>query len=191
VIARTGNDVPVGTIATEDTAPGGQGRSLLAVPDRVRLAMWRNEGHGILTDVTVRAGLDELWVLPSRPLIADFDQDGDLDLACVGAENQVHLLWNRGEATNRRLVCELVDARRPSRAFGAHVQAYAGRRVMQSAPSSGRVSLGIGTLEQLDVLCVRWADGYVQNILSPERLVLDRRQTVSVVRIERDAAARR
>jgi len=157
----------------------------------VRLALWRNEGHGILTDVTVRAGLDALWMLPSRLVVADLDQDGDLDLACVGAENQVYLLWNRSEATNRRLTCELVDSRRPSRAFGAQVVAYAGRNVAQSAPSAGIVSLGIGTLEQLEVLRIRWADGYVQNILDAESLRFDRAQVAPVIRIERDEAAPR
>jgi Flp pilus assembly protein TadD len=147
----------------EDTAPRRQ-VALLEVPQEVRLALWRNEGHGILTDVTVRAGLDAQRTRPAAPVIADFDLDGDLDLACIGIEDRVLLLWNSSEGLNRRIVFEWGDVVQQHRAFGAQVYAYSGRRVLQSATSQGMCSLGFGTLEHIDVLRISWADGTVKNL---------------------------
>jgi hypothetical protein len=147
----------------EDTAPRRQ-VALLEVPQEVRLALWRNEGHGILTDVTVRAGLDAQRTRPAAPVIADFDLDGDLDLACIGIEDRVLLLWNSSEGLNRRIVFEWGEVVQQHLAFGAQVYAYSGRRVLQSATSQGMCSLGFGTLEHIDVLRISWADGTVKNL---------------------------
>lgn len=155
----------------EDTAPRSGG-ALLEVPERVRLALWRNEGHGILTDVTVRAGLDAQWTQPRAPLVADLDQDGDLDMACVGPDHNVHLLWSRNEGQNRRVVFEWGSIEQAHRAYGARIDAYAGRRVLQTRAAQGVVSLGIGTLEDIDVLRLRWSDGSVQNVLDLQGLRL-------------------
>jgi hypothetical protein len=160
-----------GSGRSEDAAPPRR-ETLLEVPDRVRLALWRNEGHGILTDVTVRSGLDALWTQPEAPVVADLDQDGDLDIAYVGPDNRVHLLWSRNEGQNRRVVFDWGSAEQAHRAFGARLDAYAGRRVLQTRAAQGIVSLGIGTLESIDVLRIRWADGAVQNVLDLQGLRL-------------------
>jgi hypothetical protein len=175
VVARSGQSAqemlqhPAG--GHEDTAPPHRD-SLLDVPDTVRLALWRNEGHGILTDVTVQAGLDAQWTQPRPPVVADLDQDGDLDMACVGPDNRVHLLWSRNEGQNRRVVFDWGSVEQAHRAFGARLDAYAGRRVLQTRAAQGVVSLGIGTLEKIDVLRIRWADGGVQNVLDLQDLRL-------------------
>ena len=181
VVARPQQGTSSGTphLPSEDTAPRRQ-TELLEVPQEVRLALWRNEGHGILTDVTVRAGLDALRMRPTPPVVADFDQDGDLDLACIGVEDRVLLLWNSSESFNRRVVFQWANANQARLAFAAEIDAYSGRRVLQSTTSQGVRSLGIGTLEHLDVLRIRWSNGTVSNLLDLKglRAAADQQQLV-------------
>jgi len=109
--------------------------------------------------------LDALPTRPATPVVADFDQDGDLDLVCIGMEDRVQFLWNSSEGLNRRVVFQWANDQQQRLAYGAHIDAYSGRRVLQSTTSQGVRSLGIGTLQDIDVLRIRWSDGTARNVL--------------------------
>jgi len=62
-----------------------------------RCALWRNDGDGRFTDVSVAAGLD-LTIFGQGAAFGDFDDDGDLDLY-VTAWGKNRLMRNAGDGT--------------------------------------------------------------------------------------------
>jgi tetratricopeptide (TPR) repeat protein len=169
LVAETTAESPSG----EDTAPSARRLApLLPVPAAVRPALWRNEGNCVFSEVADRAGIDLLGLAPARPVAADFDRDGDLDLACVGADSLVRVLWNPGSSTGRGLEVDLVDPSRPSACHGARVELYTGgtcRDVLLHGPV-GWIGLGAATTAQ--VVRIVWPDGRIENHLNvqlPER----------------------
>ncbi|UCE02764.1 MAG: VCBS repeat-containing protein [Candidatus Latescibacterota bacterium] len=150
--------------SAEDTAPIARRlEPLLELPPRTRLALWRNEGNGVFSDVTSRSQLDGVDLVPRCPTSADFDADGDLDVACVGADSLVQFLWNRGGSDNRRLEMQLVDERRPSASHGARVELFAAGRVRHAQTQGAEAWIGIGRIESVDVMRIVWPDGSIDS----------------------------
>jgi tetratricopeptide (TPR) repeat protein len=150
--------------SAEDTAPIARRlQPLLELPPRARLALWRNEGNGVFSDVTSRSHLDGVDLVPRDPVSADFDGDGDLDVACVGADSLVRFLWNRGGSDNRRLEMQLVDERRPSATHGARVELFAAGRVRHAQTQGAEAWIGVGRIEAAEVMRIVWPDGSIDS----------------------------
>ncbi|NNE43452.1 MAG: T9SS type A sorting domain-containing protein [Gemmatimonadetes bacterium] len=63
-------------------------------------SLYRNNGDGTFTDIAVAAGVDEPGELTSGPAFADWDGDGDLDLALGGIETtNTKMFENNGDGT--------------------------------------------------------------------------------------------
>ena len=104
---------------------------------------------------------------------ADFDNDGRIDLLAVDFEGTVMLLENRSEAKNHWLTLDLRGLPPNHFAYGAHVVGKAGERVWLAdvSPASSylsssdpRIHFGLGELNQLDSLSIRWPSGAGQTL---------------------------
>ena len=74
----------------------------LFVADGVRSILYRNDGHGRFTDVTVRAGLaapDGSGIAATGVAAGDVDGDGYPDLLVTNAFGPLRLFRNRGDGT--------------------------------------------------------------------------------------------
>jgi hypothetical protein len=132
-----------------------------------------NDGHGRFRDARAGAGAYFQGRRSGRgAAFADFDDDGDLDIAVnhVDHEARVSLLRNntpgRGHWVGFRLVGE-----RPRAAFGARVEIATGSSVLvrvhqpQTSYLSGndpRVHFGLGPLAVVPEVTVRWPSGRVE-----------------------------
>ncbi len=148
----------------EDTSPASRRLvPLLDVPAVSRLAVWRNEGRGVFGDLAEATGVNGMPLLSTPPRALDLDRDGDLDLACVGPDSVVRVLWNLDAPKSRRLEIQLVDSERPASIQGARVEVYDDKGVRHAVPRGTVAHIGVGTLTGADVLRVVWPDGHVEN----------------------------
>jgi hypothetical protein len=129
----------------------------------------RNNGKGVFVDVARDSGafFQKKW--SSRGATwADFDDDGNVDLVVVDTSGPPHLLRNGGGTGHHWLT---VDARVKGgvrTAIGARVTITAGGRTqfqdvigVNGYLSQGdtRAHFGLGAVEKVDSLRVRWPDG--------------------------------
>ncbi len=103
--------------------------------------------------------------------VADYDNDGDLDLLVTNEAGRPNLLRNDGGNSHHWLLVELVGEIHPD-ALGARVTVTAGGvrqiRERQSAGSylsanDPRLHFGLGAADRADVT-IRWPDGSVQEL---------------------------
>ena len=103
--------------------------------------------------------------------VADYDNDGDIDLLVTNEGGQTNLLRNDGGSSRHWLIIELVGAIHPD-ALGSRVTVTAGgirqTRERQSGGSylsanDHRLHFGLGSADRADVT-VHWPDGSVQVI---------------------------
>lgn len=134
--------------------------------------MFRNDGGVRFADVSSRLGPDFATVNVGRgTAVADYDNDGDLDLLITTVASAPRLLRNDGGNQRHWLLLELVGARHPD-ALGARVTVTAeGRRQVRERQSGGsylsshdpRLHFGLETATRADV-DIRWADGARQQL---------------------------
>jgi len=104
--------------------------------------------------------------------VADFDQDGDLDLIVVGWDGRPRLLRNDGGNVNQYVDVRLVGLRQGSgknNAFGLGATLeLRSRDLYQLRLVTDRVThFGLGRRLKADVLRVRWPNGVPQTIYYP------------------------
>jgi hypothetical protein len=121
-------------------------------------------------DVTDAAGPGFQEILSSRGLaVADYDDDGDLDLLITQLDASPSLLRNDGAAGSWLTVaCE--DEHGGVRPIGTEVRVSAGGRTQRQDVASGdsymsthdsRPHFGLGAAETVDRVEVRWPDGTI------------------------------
>jgi tetratricopeptide (TPR) repeat protein len=104
--------------------------------------------------------------------VADFDQDGDLDVIVVGWDGRPRLLRNDGGNVNQYVDVRLVALRQGSGknntfGLGATLELRA-RDLYQLRLASDRVThFGLGRRLKADVLRVRWPNGVSQTVYYP------------------------
>jgi enediyne biosynthesis protein E4 len=151
-----------------------------------RSTVQESNGESVLVQVKATTGpLAENWV--GRGLAAaDFDGDGDLDLALTQNGDSARLLRNDSSPAapgpGRRtgpanwLRVRLVGTASNGSGFGALLTVVAGERRIESALDSGRsylsavepiVTFGLGGLDSVDQLEVRWPSGVRQIVAAP------------------------
>ena len=141
---------------------------------RQPLVLMRNLGGKRFEDVT-----PELLPEVARPMVGrgsatlDFDNDGKMDFLVVDYEGPVMLLHNRSQSKNHWIMFDLRGAAPNRYAYGAQVFAQSGEQIWraQVSPSSSylstedpRIHLGLGPVERLDSVMIRWPSGTEQTL---------------------------
>jgi Flp pilus assembly protein TadD len=174
------NDVVVATTAGMEIVFGGLGqKSVIPVteaPARIksfdydndgwidiiaitngRLRLWRNCGQAGFREVTADIGLNAGDQVHSI-VHADFDFDGDTDLAISTEDRGLRLFRNDGGNTNRQIKLHLPGRRSNASGLGVRVELVAGgwrtMRTVRTLP----VEIGVGQHTRLDSLSLHWTD---------------------------------
>ena len=136
---------------------------------------FRNLGDLSFSDVSQDWGLDDFGASYGA-VTADFDLDGDLDIAVMNLEENVAIYRNNG-SNNRQFTIELVGTRSNRNGIGAIVEVFAGgdKWIKQMSPGKGYHSydepilhFGIGESNSIDKIEIRWPSGLVQTVSSPK-----------------------
>jgi hypothetical protein len=99
------------------------------------------------------------------PVSADFDADGDVDVACVQADSSIVVKWNRGGNANRRLWVELAGPQGQRDGRGARLEIHSGGIVRCVEVGEQPVWTGIHAAQRLAAVRIVWPDGVAQNDL--------------------------
>ncbi|MEE3257842.1 MAG: FG-GAP-like repeat-containing protein, partial [Candidatus Latescibacterota bacterium] len=142
-----------------------------------RNLLYRNMG-GAFAEVGVMAGLGFAKEKVSRGgALGDYDNDGDLDLLVMNLNDAPTLLHNRGGSRGNWLGLELVGTGSNRDALGARVTLLAGERAQMRevqrgagylSQNDGRVLFGLGAVEAVESVEIRWPSGRVQVLERPE-----------------------
>jgi len=137
-----------------------------------RALLFRNLGNGRFEDVGLAAGPGLTTARVARgAAVADFDNDGGLDIVVNDIDSAPALLRNDGTGRGHWLTLRLVGdpaGKCPRDAIGSVVFVTAGGRRMRGEVASGRgqisqsdlrVHFGLGTASEITSLEVRWANG--------------------------------
>ena len=135
--------------------------------------VFRNDGGGGFADVSAAAGPGLRVEKVSRGAsFGDYDDDGDVDVLVVNLNDTPTLLRNDREEGNC-LVVEVAGTKSNRDGAGAEVRVRAGGQTqVRVVDSSGsylsasdiRAHFGLGSLEEVESVAVRWPDGSEQTI---------------------------
>lgn len=104
--------------------------------------------------------------------IADYNEDGDLDIYLTTLNGAIKLIRNDGGNGNHHLKVQLVGLRRGSSknnyyGIGARVEVRAGDLYQMKTVTGPNVHFGLGNRSKVDVVRIIWTNGVPQNIFSP------------------------
>ena len=151
--------------------------------------LYRNLGGGRFELANRRVG-EEL----SRPLVgrgaayADYDRDGDLDVAITANDGPARLLRNDGGNANSYVTIELVGAKSNRNGFGAKVTvssptgkqtqtAHSGSSYLSQ--SEAALTFGLGDDLSVDEIVIEWPSGELQRV---ERIDANQRLVIHETR---------
>ena len=133
-----------------------------------RKELYRNLGNGKFEEIA-RASSDLLIGKSSRgAAVADFDDDGDLDILVININDRPSFYRNDGGNRNHWIGFRLEGTRSNRSAVGARVEIEAGGRRQISYVLSGgsylsqndlRVHFGLGATTRVDRVRIRWPNG--------------------------------
>jgi hypothetical protein len=131
--------------------------------------MFRNAGSGIFENVSDQLGADFLLSRVSRgAAIADFDNDGDLDILVSNNGQAPQLLRNDGGNANHWLQLLLIGTRSNRDGVGALAKVTAGDLVLYEERKGGmsyqsaqdpRLHFGLGQRSAIDQIEIKWPSG--------------------------------
>jgi len=132
----------------------------------------RNQGNGRFTNVTAAAGAYFQALHLGRGLACgDLDGDGDLDLVIVHHHAPSVVLWNESSRKGSYLIVKLQGRGTNRGAIGTRLIAHVGPRSLLRTIDGGgsylstgdpRAHFGLGAVERVDRLEVRWPSGKVE-----------------------------
>ncbi len=148
--------------------------------------MFRNTGHGIFQNVSDQLGSDFRLPRVSRgAAIADFDNDGDLDILVSNNGQPPQLLRNDGGNANHWLQLLLIGTRSNRDAVGARVKVTSGDLVLYDERKGGmsyqsaqdpRLHFGLGQHRTVEEVEIKWPSGEltkVTNLKSDQILAVE------------------
>lgn len=136
--------------------------------------LYENSGAGRFRDVTAEGGPALQIERVGRGLaVADFDNDGDLDVAIANQGQAPLLLVNQGSPANNWITLRARGRASNRLGFGAHVEIATGtrRQVGDVSPVGSyqsshdvRLHFGLGAAKTIDRIVVRWPSGATQTL---------------------------
>lgn len=146
-------------IAGEPASPGQRG-----------LFLFHNDGWGNYKDVSHM--LPEKIHGAHQIAIADYNEDGDLDIFLGGLNGKLYLIRNDGGNANHHLKIQLVGLRTGSGknnyfGIGAKIEVRAGNLYQMQVVTGPSVHFGLGAHSKADVVRILWTNGVPQNIFTP------------------------
>ena len=135
-----------------------------------RKVMFHNN-HGVFAEVGNSLGPDFAKPTVSRAAaVADFDNDGDLDILVSNNGQAPQLLRNDGGNKNHWLEIKLIGSRANRDGIGSRVSVQAGKSIWVDQAKSGgsyqsahdpRLHFGLGQATKLDAVRINWPSGTV------------------------------
>ena len=140
------------------------------------LLMFRNLGQGKFEKVSEQLGADFIHPVAGRGLaVADFDNDGDVDLAVNSRGDFPELLRNDGGNANHWLEVKLIGTKSNRDGVGAvlkltsegitHIEQAKGGMSYMSAQDP-RIHFGLGRRKTIESLEITWPSGAVDKLTS-------------------------
>jgi hypothetical protein len=139
-----------------------------------RKELYRNLGNGKFEELARSASADFLTGKSARgSAVADFDNDGDLDILVINLNNRPSLYRNDAGKTNHWIGFRLEGSRSNRNAIGARIEIEAGGGKQVSEVRSGgsylsqddlRVHFGLGQATRIDRGRIRWPNGNTQEL---------------------------
>jgi hypothetical protein len=136
--------------------------------------MFRNNGHGIFENVSDLLGPDFQLPRVSRgAAVADFDNDGDLDILVNNNGQAPQLLRNDGGNTNHWLELLLIGTKSNRDGVGARVKLSAGDLMLYDQRKGGmsyqsaqdpRLHFGLGPRSNVAAIEILWPSGNVTKL---------------------------
>ncbi len=115
--------------------------------------------------------------------LADYNEDGDLDIFLAGLNGGVRLLRNDGGNANHHLKVRLLGVRSGSGknnhyGIGAKIELRAGNLYQTKVVTGPNIYFGLADRSDLDVVRILWTNGTPQNIFTPgiERDLIEEQQ---------------
>ncbi len=122
-------------------------------------SVFRNQALGELADGQSTAGFEGARSLAA----ADFDADGDIDLASVVESGSLVVLRNQTATPNRSLTVSLGGVKNLQLAPGAEVEVKAGRKYQKKIYQGLPLHFGLGGYAEVDAVRITWPNGLIQN----------------------------
>jgi hypothetical protein len=136
--------------------------------------MFRNIGQGLFENVSDRLGADFRSPRVSRgAAVADFDNDGDLDILVNNNGGAPQLLRNDGGNANHWLQILLIGTRSNRDGVGARVKVSTGNLILYDQRKGGmsyqsaqdpRLHFGLGSRPIIDAIEIVWPSGVVTKL---------------------------
>jgi hypothetical protein len=139
-----------------------------------RKELYRNLGNGKFEEIARNASSDFLTGKSARgSAVADYDDDGDLDILVVNLNSRPSLYRNDADKTNHWIGFRLEGTRSNRNAIGARLEIEAlGRKQIAEVRSGSsylsqddlRVHFGLGKATRVDRGRIRWPNGNTQEL---------------------------
>jgi hypothetical protein len=136
--------------------------------------MFRNRGNGVFENVSDGLGSDFQLARVSRgAAIADFDNDGDLDILVNNNGQAPQLMRNDGGNANHWLEILLIGTKSNRDGLGARVKLTAGDLILYEQRKGGmsyqsaqdpRLHFGLGESTKVDAIEILWPSGAVTRL---------------------------
>ncbi len=166
--------------------PHLRGATIGEVYDQPALTIYLNDGDGSFSHVSAEAGPDAVEPIVGRgTAFADFDNDGDIDVAIACLDGPPLLLRNEGSTGNHWLMLRTAGGPSNRDGIGARLTVRTGaltqtweikRTVGIYSSSDPRAHFGLGGATKADLVRVRWPSGKVdefRDVLADRHYLVD------------------
>ena len=146
----------------------------MAPENVVENILWKNDGDGTFSDVSMDAGGMDDGSNTRTSAYADYDGDGDLDMFIVNYNQQVKLFRNDNNNGNNWLIVDLQGVSSNRDGIGARLELTTPDGVTQhfeirsgsslGAGDDAAAYFGIGNNGSISNLQITWPSGTVQNV---------------------------